>query len=132
MKNVIKHMYYWIPPLALMALIFFLSSQQSIQVSQQDTVDFLAHKLVHVVMYAVLYFLVFRAFYSLQKTGKPTTQTYVLAVVISILYGASDELHQTFVPTRTGTVRDVFIDTLGIVLMFQYTKYNLQRLKLFL
>lgn len=127
-----KITYYWIPPLVFMSFIFYLSSQQSIQVSQQDTIDFLAHKMVHVVMYAFLYFLLFRAFYSLQKKGTPTNTTYFWAVTISIIYGASDELHQTFVPTRTGTVRDVFIDTLGIILMFQYTKYYLQRLKLFL
>jgi len=39
-----------------------------------------------------------------------------LAAVACILYAASDEWHQTFVPGRGGTVSDVCIDTTGIML----------------
>ncbi|GIP51630.1 VanZ family protein [Paenibacillus vini] len=34
-------------------------------------------------------------------------------VVISFLYACSDELHQTFMPDRTGLVEDVMLDTTG-------------------
>ena len=34
-------------------------------------------------------------------------------LLIVFLYGASDEFHQSFVPTRTARVSDVFIDTAG-------------------
>ena len=132
MKKLIHLIYYWLPAIALMAIIFYLSAQPSVQVSNEQTVDFLAHKLVHVIMYAALYFLLFRGFYSLEFKQNPPLKTFIIPMMIAIAYGASDELHQTFVPTRTGTLRDVFIDSLGIVLMFQYTKTNLRRLKLFL
>jgi len=36
-----------------------------------------------------------------------------LALLIVALYAASDEFHQCFVPTRTGLVSDVFVDTAG-------------------
>jgi len=34
-------------------------------------------------------------------------------LLIVFLYAASDEFHQSFVPTRTPLVSDVFIDTAG-------------------
>ena len=36
-----------------------------------------------------------------------------LALSMVFLYGASDEVHQAFVPNRTAQVSDVFIDTAG-------------------
>jgi len=38
---------------------------------------------------------------------------YMLALTLCFLYAVSDELHQTFVPGRSGELRDVVIDTLG-------------------
>ena len=38
------------------------------------------------------------------------------AVVLGILYAASDELHQYFVPGRLGCVRDVCIDSVGVLI----------------
>lgn len=34
---------------------------------------------------------------------------------IGVLYAISDEIHQLFVPGRSGQVRDVFIDTFGVI-----------------
>ncbi len=130
---------YLLPPLLIMGLIFFSSAQPSIQVSQSSTYDFLAHKLAHIFLYALLYFLWFRYFYkwyrlSHQPTPKKTlpNSNYIYAIVICVLYGISDELHQTFVPTRSGRVLDVFIDSFGIAIAFMYTKYYRQKIKFLL
>ncbi len=40
----------------------------------------------------------------------------LLSLLISFLYACSDEIHQLFVPGRSGEVRDVLIDTLGACL----------------
>lgn len=74
--------------------------------------------------YAILYLLLFRGFYLSKK--KPTSKTYVMAFVIAILYASSDELHQTFIPTREGTIRDIFIDTIGISFMYILIKNNIK------
>ena len=37
----------------------------------------------------------------------------VIALIICCFYSISDEYHQTFVPGRSGEVRDVCIDTAG-------------------
>jgi VanZ family protein len=39
----------------------------------------------------------------------------VLAVLLGILYGASDEVHQLFVPNRSSDVVDLLADTLGVM-----------------
>lgn len=41
---------------------------------------------------------------------------YVLSVLAALVYAASDEVHQLFVPGRSGQVTDVLIDTLGGIL----------------
>ena len=41
-------------------------------------------------------------------------QNVFLAGLAAVLFAASDEFHQTFVPTRDGTVWDVLIDSMGI------------------
>jgi VanZ family protein len=37
----------------------------------------------------------------------------LLSIVFTILYAASDEFHQSFVPSRSASVFDVMIDTTG-------------------
>src|SRR5699024_11980991 len=38
-----------------------------------------------------------------------------LALFICVLYAISDEVHQLFIPGRSGEARDVFIDSLGSI-----------------
>lgn len=40
------------------------------------------------------------------------------AVLFSIMYGFSDELHQYFVPGRASSLIDVFYDTVGVAFAF--------------
>ena len=45
-----------------------------------------------------------------------TRRLRILAILLSILYAASDELHQAFVPGRNPSPYDVMIDALGALL----------------
>ena len=40
----------------------------------------------------------------------------LLSVFLAVLYAASDEIHQRFVPGRAGTLGDVMIDSIGALL----------------
>lgn len=113
-----------------MVVIFFLSSRESTQVSDIYTWNFIFFKSLHVIEYAILYFLLFRA--TLQENSKNQKKARLIALLVAIIYAASDELHQTFVPTREGRLRDVGIDTIGIVLMYIYTKYRFKSISRFL
>jgi VanZ family protein len=66
----------------------------------------------HFVEYFILGLLLFRSFRS--KSGEFGIWRRILySAIIVVLYAFSDELHQSFVCTRTASVIDVGIDTVG-------------------
>ena len=48
--------------------------------------------------------------------GREKYLIFILAIFIAIVYGISDEFHQYFVPGRSSSVGDVFVDTAGIMM----------------
>lgn len=59
-----------------------------------------------------------------------TQKTIFLAIFLAFLYACSDEVHQLFVPGRSGQVKDVLLDTLGAsVGIFMYQLFLKIRLK---
>ena len=98
----------WLPPLALMGLIFFLSSQPDLS-SGLGAWDVLLRKLAHAGVYALLLLLWWRA---LSGTG-PDVRALVAAWLITVGYSAADEWHQSFVAGRHGSPLDVLIDAGG-------------------
>jgi VanZ family protein len=98
----------WLPPVVLMALIFFLSSQPDLN-SGLGLIDTIGRKLIHAGEYALLCFLWWRAF----ATRAPGRRAVALALLATIGYAASDEYHQSFVSGRSGSPVDVVIDALG-------------------
>jgi VanZ family protein len=125
---------YWLPALIWMALIFSASSDANSFAHSSRIIGPLLHwlfpqmpddtlhlivllvrKCAHLTEYAVLALLLWRA---LRKPMKNDPRPWIwrearLALLIVALYAASDEFHQSFVPTRTAQVSDVFIDTAG-------------------
>ena len=72
-------------------------------------------KTAHVTEYAVLALLCWRA---RRKPMRGDTRPWRwpdagFAFALAVLFAASDEWHQSFVPSREGAVRDVFIDSAG-------------------
>jgi VanZ family protein len=109
-------LFYWLPPLAWMSLIFYLSSLSGLPDFQ--TFDIAVKKGAHLTVYAILYLLLFRAFHSVRpEGGRPSSRVYVAAAAVAVLYAISDEVHQSFVPFRKATVQDVAIDSVGIFLI---------------
>ena len=98
----------WLPPLLLMALIFVASEQPSLD-SGLGVIDLVGRKLVHFAQYALLCFLWWRVF--ARRTSGP--RAALAAFVVSVAYAASDELHQSLVEGRSGTLVDWVIDGAG-------------------
>jgi VanZ family protein len=111
---------YWLPALCWMALIFFLSSLQGSSLSDFGSFDFFVKKGAHVTEYAILYLLLFRAFFTVMTSRK----TLIVSAIIGVLYAISDEYHQSFVPLRDGRVRDVAINSIGIFLMYLFLRHR--------
>jgi VanZ family protein len=92
-------------------LIFYLSSIPNLGTNLEE--DYILRKIAHVVEYFIFTLLLWVAFKGSFKMN--TVSLFIFPVVLSILYAASDEFHQTFVPTRSGTVHDVLIDSIGVI-----------------
>lgn len=106
-----KFFWYWLPALLWLGGIFFLSAQPSLRVSTVNWQDFILRKLAHFSEYFILSSLVFRGFH--YGSGISRKKSLIMAFLISFIYAASDEFHQTFIFDREGRARDVFIDTAG-------------------
>jgi VanZ family protein len=72
-------------------------------------------KLLHFVAYALLGALFLRAFKTSRIKNKVKFML-ILSVLLSSLYGISDEIHQYFIPYRDADLMDVLADTLGGIL----------------
>ena len=103
----------WLPVAAYMALIFYFSSlPHPDEELPKFLFETLGDKLLHVIEYAVLGVLCYRAF---RRAAGPFAAAYavVFAIVTASVYGATDEVHQAFVPFRTATWLDWVADTAG-------------------
>ena len=80
-----------------------------------DVIEFCVRKTGHLTEYGVLALLLWRAMRKpVQRDLRPWSWHIArLAWLGTILYAATDELHQLFVPTRQSMVEDVGIDALG-------------------
>lgn len=105
---------FWLPVIFWLVVVFAFSSRPTPAVSEIDWRDFIFKKTVHFFEFGILFTLFFRA---LKNTTK-IVQAAFLAFVLTVLYAASDEYHQTLVSGRTGTVRDVFIDSAGALILW--------------
>lgn len=124
MVKIQKFLKFWLPPILWAILIFMLSSGSLPNITDTYWGDFTFKKFSHVIFYGVLGVLLYRA---LVSEGLRKQKAFYLAVIISMLYGMSDEVHQFFVPGRTSDVRDVFFDTTGAMLSVLGFKKILER-----
>jgi VanZ family protein len=123
----------WIPVIAWMTLIFIASSDPEsgprgsrllgpilywlipdLAPATFERIGLVIRKLIHFGTYGILASLLWRAL----ATGKPTsgqgsTRPAWIALTAAAIYAVTDELHQSFVPSRVGSAYDVLIDTAG-------------------
>ena len=76
--------------------------------------QFIARKAAHFTLYAVLGVLSFLSVISYRNLKYRFR--LLISAGICLLYAASDELHQIFVPGRSGEIRDICIDFCGSLL----------------
>jgi VanZ like protein len=132
MKTLLK---YWLPLLVWLGVIFVGSTNiMSAEHTSRYIVPFLlwlkpgmsphaiwiilvvTRKCAHVTEYAVLALLLWRALRSVPALRTKTFIVFGAVLVGCAVFAASDEFHQTFVKSRTPSVRDVFLDVVGAIL----------------
>jgi VanZ family protein len=99
-----------VPMIVVMGTIFFLSNQpgDSLSLPPIPGID----KLAHMIAYGVLAGTVLFAHNNEQRHRRPR-RVMVFTVIFCLLYGISDEFHQSFIPGRTASVYDLFADCGG-------------------
>ena len=103
----LRALWIWGPVLLYLAGIFYLSSLSSI-----PWASVYPDSLEHALEYAGLAVLLARALNG--GLGRPVPPARLfLALGLCVLYGATDEIHQRFVPDRFADITDVLSDAAG-------------------
>ena len=76
------------------------------------TIHAVTRKIAHLTEYALLGLLAARAFRGSSRDGL-RTRWFLASVILIVVYALADEYHQSFVPSRTGSIYDSLIDTAG-------------------
>ena len=101
----------WLPAVAWAALIYFISAQPEEAFERLGLTGLLLSVGGHLVVYFVLMVLLVVALrYS---SSLSPNHVYRVAFLLIVLYGLSDEYHQSFVPGRTATIVDWLVDLIG-------------------
>lgn len=74
--------------------------------------QFIVRKCAHMFAYFLLGILWYRVFVLIKN------HPYRWSALCTVLYACSDEFHQLFVPGRAGQIRDVCIDSMGMLIGF--------------
>ncbi len=105
-----KFVWYWMPLVAYAGVIFFVSSMSKPPLPQISFQHF--DKVLHATEYFVFGFILFRALAMGQEGLRPNSALF-WTVLLGAIYGASDEIHQNFVPHRSADINDFAVDVLG-------------------
>lgn len=96
----------WVPVLAWMGVIFFLSAQPDLPHPSTGWLDLAFSCGAHALVYAVLALLLAWALGTDRRA-------LLVALGLAVLYGLSDEFHQAFVPGRHPDPLDLMCDAAG-------------------
>jgi len=99
------------PALLYMGIIFFMSSLKGYEVPEMPFR--FGDKFVHFLEYGLLGMFLYHFF----RYPKPfVSHPWRAASIVGVLYAASDEIHQLFVPGRFCEFADFVVDCLGVFL----------------
>jgi len=120
----------WLPTIIWMLLIFAMSNQSSIKASYFDPLDFVIKKTAHITEYAILLIFMFRSLTLTWGKKFSIDKMENLSILITQIYAISDEWHQSHIAGRTATIRDMFIDFIGVMLGITILKLINEKKKL--
>jgi VanZ family protein len=126
-----RELKYWLPPIVWTAVILVASTDRfsgaNTTVALQrialtifghrfppataETLNFFIRKTAHVTEYGILSALTFRALRGEKRSW--STRWAIGGIVFAVFIASMDEVHQTFVASRTGTWHDVVLDAAG-------------------
>ena len=110
LKRIGAYIWLWTPVVIWMGFMFHCSSISGQDLPKLDIPN--VDKLFHFTEYMVFGFLLTKALF--HSSAKPNYKyIFIISVTIALLYGASDEFHQRFVPERSCDIFDLMFDLIG-------------------
>ena len=126
---------YWMPAIVWMAVIFLGSTDMlsaahtsrflvpflrwldpQISLAALNAIQFGIRKLAHLTEYAILAALLWRALRGGTRWQAKMSILVFFTWIACAIFAASDEFHQSFVPSRTSSPIDVMIDVTGALI----------------
>lgn len=101
---------YWLPIFLWGSFIYYLSDQPSLKSSFDPIYDIILRKIWHVIEFGILAFLISRMLGLYKISG---WKFWLIVLFISFVYAVYDEVHQSFIQGRYGTIRDMLVDFNG-------------------
>lgn len=74
-------------------------------------IEYPIRKCAHFTLYFVLGVVVIEFFLTFDLN-----HPYIISIIFSYISACLDEVHQTFVPMRTGKITDTFVDAIGFII----------------
>ena len=108
-SNWSKFQRFWFPVFLYSGIIFCASSVPNVKTPLPE-IQF--DEILHILTYIPFGFLLARGICN-TKVSVPRGVLLVVILLISFLYGLSDEIHQSFVPGRNAGIIDMIADTIG-------------------
>jgi VanZ family protein len=116
---------YHFPFIAWLLIIFIQSSFSAIELPKVEWIS--TDKIVHMGVYGLLTFLCYISLIHLSNPGILIKSPLLWSAIVSAFYGATDELHQYFVPNRSCEMQDWLADVLGVIIAIVLIKYYLEK-----
>jgi len=113
-----RFLFYWLPLIIWISGIFLVSSlpTDSFPTEYKIPIEYP----LHITAFFVLFLLFYRLFHSNNKKAK-ITSILLYSFIFTILFSLSKECWQLLIPTRSFSLKDIFIDggaaTLAILLV---------------
>ena len=121
----------WLPVVVWASVIFFFSTEHfsapqssrilepllrwlfpAIALEQVAFVQIAIRKLAHWLEYFILAVLLYRALHA-ESGGRSSVRPAAWTITFALVWAATDEFHQSLVPSRSASIVDVMIDGLG-------------------
>jgi VanZ family protein len=117
----LKPVYFHIALIIFLLVIFIQSSIPGDELPEFEYA--LSDKIIHSVIYAVLFILFFYSLKNQNKSIKLRLFAAEYSLLFTALYGVTDEIHQYFVPNRHSDFFDWLADILGAIAMYIAVKF---------
>ena len=125
--RVTRQLIAWAPAIGWAMVLFLLSS-----LSDSDLSSFafsfsfpFDDKVMHLALYSVL-----GGTLQFGRLSSSSGLGHWTVIAIGIIYGVSDEWHQSFVPGRNPSAADLLADTMGVLMGYAFTYWLLPKLNL--